>query len=265
MEGPSLVILAEEAKKFVGNSVTQSTGSTKLIDIKSFRGRKLTRLRTWGKHLLLCFGRNVIKIHFLMFGSYRIDEDKPGGQPRLCLKFPNGRISFYSCSIRLLEKTIAQTYDWRVDLMSRAWDEKYVLRMLTHESKTELGDLLLDQNIFAGAGNIIKNEVLFRLGLHPERKIESLSSPARRSLVGEMRRYSKQFYRWKKKFVLRKHWQIYRKHPCPNCRTKVVLKKTGERNRRSFLCPVCQPRQIIKSPMSHKGTRKGRSDIEIFE
>jgi endonuclease-8 len=124
--------------------------------------------------------------------------------------------------------------------MSRSWDERHVLRLLTPERSTQLGDLLLDQNIFAGSGNIIKNEVLFRLGLHPERKLESVSASGRRLLVGEMRRYSKQFYRWKKKFVLRKHWQIYRKQRCPNCETKVVLKKTGVRNRRSFLCPVCQ-------------------------
>ena len=120
MEGPSLVILAEEATKFVGNSVTQSTGSTKLIDIKSLRGRRLTRIRTWGKHFLLCFGRDVVKIHFLMFGSYRINDDKPDSLPRLSLKFRNGRIRFYSCSIRWLENPVSLTYDWRVDLMSRA-------------------------------------------------------------------------------------------------------------------------------------------------
>ena len=241
MEGPSLVILAEEARKFVSQSVTQSSGTTKLIDISYFRGRKLTRIRTWGKHFLLCFGRDVIKIHFLMFGSYRIDEQKAGAPPRLCLKFPNGWISFYSCSIRPLEKPASQTYDWRVDLMSRAWDEHHVRRLLAHERHTELADLLLDQNIFAGAGNIIKNEVLFRLGLHPEQKLESLAASTRRALVRETRNYSKQFYRWKKKFVLRKHWQIYGKKLCPNCGSKVVLKKTGARKRRSFLCPVCQP------------------------
>jgi endonuclease-8 len=242
MEGPSLVILAEEARKFVGQSAVESTGSTKLIDVNSLRGRKLTRIRTWGKHFLLCFGRDVIKIHFLMFGSYRIDEEKPGALPRLCLKFPNGRISFYSCSIRMLEKPISGCYEWRVDLMSRAWDERHVRRLLNRNGNAELGDLLLDQNIFAGAGNIIKNEVLFRMGLHPERKLESLPLAVRRSLVSEMRCYSKQFYRWKKKFVLRKNWQIYRKQLCPTCGSKVVLKKTGEQNRRSFFCPKCQRR-----------------------
>jgi endonuclease-8 len=255
MEGPSLVILAEEAKKFVSKSVTQSTGSTKLVDIKSLRGRTLTRIRTWGKHFLLCFGKDVIKIHFLIFGSYRLDEDKPGVPPRLCLKFPNGRISFYSCSIRLLEKPVSQTYDFRVDLMSRAWDERRVLLLLANQGNTELCDLLLDQNIFAGSGNIIKNEVLFRLGLHPERKLESLSPAARRSLVGEMRHYSKQFYRRKKKFVLRKRWQIYRAKLCPKCGTKVVLKKTGQLHRRSFLCPLCQPLQVERRKASSRRSR----------
>jgi endonuclease-8 len=227
VEGPSLVILAEEARKFVGESVTRSSGSTKLIDVPTFQGRKLTRIRTWGKHFLLCFGKDILKIHFLMFGSYRIDEDKPGAVPRLCLTFPNGHIAFYSCSIRSLSSAAFQSYDWRVDLMSRSWDQPYVVRLLADVKNDQLCDVLLDQNIFAGSGNIIKNEVLFRLSLHPERKLGVLSVRERRTLVDEMRRYSKQFYRWKKKFVLRKHWQIYRKKLCPICGTQVLLKKTG--------------------------------------
>ena len=35
-------------------------------------------------------------------------------------------------------------------------------------------DILLDQNIFTGVGNIIKNEVLFRIRLHPETKIKNI-------------------------------------------------------------------------------------------
>jgi len=250
MEGPSLVILAEEAKKFVGEFVIRGAGSTKLIEPEHFTGRKLTRIRTWGKHLLLCFGRETIRIHFLMFGSYRIDEEKPGAVPRLLLDFPNGRMAFYSCSIHLLEESVSKTYDWRVDLMSRSWDERFVLRLLASEGKTELGDLALDQNIFAGSGNIIKNEVLFRLGLHPETRLEQLSPRMRRALVLDLRNYSKQFYRWKKKYVLRKHWQIYKKKYCPVCSSKVVLKKTGERQRRSFICEHCQPPPRSRRPLT---------------
>jgi endonuclease-8 len=240
MEGPSLVILAEEAKKFIGQTVLRSSGSTKLIDVKSLNGRTLTRIRTWGKHFLLCFGKDVIKIHFLMFGSYRIDEDRAGAVPRLYLKFRNGHISFFSCSIRLLERSLKETYDWRIDLMSRMWDEDHVQRLLKKKGSMQLCDLLLAQDIFAGSGNIIKNEVLFRLGLHPERTLSSLRAADKRLLIRETRRYSKQFYRWKKKFVLRKNWQIYKKKHCTICGEKIIQKKTGLLNRRSFICLGCQ-------------------------
>jgi endonuclease-8 len=40
--------------------------------------------------------------------------------------------------------------------------------------KTMICDALLDQQIFSGVGNIIKNEVLYRVKLHPENNISDI-------------------------------------------------------------------------------------------
>jgi endonuclease-8 len=47
-------------------------------------------------------------------------------------------------------------------------------------------DALLDQEIFSGVGNIIKNEVLFRIRVHPLSRVGALPAAKQRELVEQM-------------------------------------------------------------------------------
>jgi endonuclease-8 len=243
MEGPSIVIVIEEARKFIGSRVEISDGSSKVIDVHALQGQTLLNLRSWGKHFLLIFEQTTLKVHFLMFGTYRIDEERPGVTPHLSLTFKSGNISMYACSIRELVDPLSSIYDWRVDVMAPEWDEAFVVEKLENTKDTLVCDVLLDQNTFAGSGNIIKNEVLFRMKLHPETPLDSLTRTELQLLARETRLYAFQFYIWKKQYLLRKNWQIYSKKSCPDCGSKVTLKPTGKSKRRSFFCPVCQDLQ----------------------
>lgn len=101
-------------------------------------------------------------------------------------------------------------------------------------------DALLDQNIFAGVGNIIKNEVLFKIHVQPETKVGDLPSGKTDELVKEARDYSFQFLEWKKQFVLKKNWLAHTKKTCPQCNLPFTNKHLGKTNRRSFYCTNCQ-------------------------
>ncbi len=258
MEGPSIIILAEECAKFLGQKVTRSSGSSKVIDIKSLRGQRLLALKSWGKHFLMQFGKTNLKIHFMLFGSYTIDTPKPGRLPRLALKFKTGELFTYACSVREIETPLGELYDWRADLMAAEWSEALAIRKLKALGDMLICDALLQQDIFAGAGNIFKNEVLFRLGLRPQTKLSTLSENELKLLAREMRLYAYQFYTWKKQFQLRKNWKIYKRKSCAVCETKTVLKTTGKLQRRSHYCPKCQilrtslPKKIADSAISKR-------------
>ena len=238
MEGPSLLILRQEMKRFERKTIAHAVGNWS-GGAEQFTGKPLRWIKTWGKHLLLRIGDTVIRVHFLLWGSYRID-DRKNRSATLSLVFENGEVHFYSCSIKVLEAPIEELYDWRVDVMSRKWDATYVRKLVRSQPNETVADILLDQNIFAGVGNIIKNEVLFRLKLHPLTKVRMLKPKQLAALVEEAYRYSHQFYRWKKKYVLKKHYRIYHKATCPECQSKLVAKKLGKRERYTFYCPVCQ-------------------------
>lgn len=263
MEGPSIVILVEEAQKFIGERVKECAGSSKVIDPKALCGQKLLELKSWGKHFLLIFEKKILKVHFLLFGSYRINDPRPDRTPRLALRFRSGEIDFYACSIREITEPLESLYDWNIDIMSPQWDERRVVNKLAKDRGATLADILLDQEIFAGVGNIIKNEVLFRLRLHPDVKVSALTKPELHLLAREARLYSLQFYIWKKQYLLRKNWQIFRKANCPVCGSKIKMESTGKRKRRSYFCPICQKRRktVVETKTNERRVKSRLAEV----
>lgn len=101
-------------------------------------------------------------------------------------------------------------------------------------------DAILDQHIFAGAGNIFKNEVLFRIRVHPASLVGQLPSAKRKQLVKETVEYAFDFLQWKKAGVLRKNWKVHTKKECPRCKAPLHKSYLGKTKRRSFYCENCQ-------------------------
>lgn len=242
MEGPSLVILKEEAQPFRGKVVRLASGASK-IDMDRITGQVLRDLKSWGKHFLMVFDDCTVRIHYLMFGNYYLNSKHydPEKVPKLSLHFDNGEWNNYNCAVKILETTdLDALYDWTSDVLQDAWDPLKAKRKLQAEPATLVCDALLDQAIFSGVGNIIKNEVFFRIGVHPESTVGALPSKKLNELVEQARTYSFDFLHWKKEGTLKKHWLAHTKKTCPRCTIPFVKKHTGLNPRRSFFCENCQ-------------------------
>ena len=174
-----------------------------------------------------------------MFGSYTINEEKDR-EPRLSLKFSKGQVNFYTCSIKVIDGNLDEVYDWSSDVMNEQWDPKKAKQKIKNATDLLICDALLDQNIFSGVGNIIKNEVLFRIMVHPQSLMRKLPLSKTKALVKEAVAYSFEFLAWKKKFGLKKHWLVYNKKICPRCNIPLKKQYLGKTNRRSFFCDNCQ-------------------------
>lgn len=238
-EGPSIVILKEAVQPFLGRRVLAVSGNLKTFDISLLRGKTVQTFLSWGKHFLIVFKGLTVRVHFLMFGSYTINERKERPE-RLRLEFTNGSLNFYSCAVRLLDGAPDEVYDWTADVMNKDFDKKAALKKLRSLPDMLVCDALLDQNIFSGVGNIIKNEVLFRIRVHPESLIGMLPAPKLRQLVDEAVNYSFDFLHWKKEYKLRAHWLAHTKKTCPRDGSPLQKKHLGKTHRRSFYCNICQ-------------------------
>jgi endonuclease-8 len=237
-EGPSIVLVKEETNVFIGKKILSVAGNSK-IDQSRLIGQKIVDIKTWGKHYLICFKDFTLKIHFLMFGSYRVNEKKDN-PVRLNLTFKKGEINFYTCSIKFLEGDINDHYDWSADVMNDNWDPSAAKGKLKKQGNKLICDALLEQDIFSGVGNIIKNEVLYRLKIHPESIVKDIPAAKIKKLVDESRIYSFEFLEWKRNYELKKHWLAHTKKICLRCNKPIKKKYTGLKNRRSFFCETCQ-------------------------
>ncbi len=239
-EGPSIVILKEQATPFLGRRIERVEGNT-TIEKERLLGHRIAAMHSWGKQFLIEMDVDFsLRVHFMLFGSYRINERKSWADPRLGLGFDNGELNFYACSVRFIDVPLDLLYDWRCDVMSEHWDPVLAAKRLRTQPETLVCDALLDQDIFAGVGNIIKNEVLFRIRLHPLSTVGALPPAKLRELVAQARQYSFDFYEWKKQFVLKKHWLAHTKRTCPRCNIPFSQGHLGKTMRRSFWCEKCQ-------------------------
>lgn len=253
-EGPSIVILREQVAHLAGGKILHAQGNAK-VDMSRLVGQKILAFRSWGKHFLIELPAVAVRIHFLMFGSYTIDTRKDR-EPRLQLILRSGEINFYSCAVRLVEGPLYDTYDWSADVMSDQWDTAAARRKLRAMPRAFICDALLDQQVFSGVGNIIKNEVLFRMRVHPLSRVGALPASRLRALVDDAREYSFEFLKWKRAFVLRKHWQVYNRSVCPSCGGKLQRAVLGVTARRNFYCEHCQKRytRANRRPIVRKKT-----------
>jgi endonuclease-8 len=237
-EGPSIVILREELKPFKGKKVLEASGNTS-VEIDDLVNLKVHDFKSWGKHFLICFKNFFFRVHFMLWGTYRINERK-NATPRLSLRFRNGEVNFYTCSIKRIEGDPDEVYDWETDVMSDEWNAAKAEKKLKALKKASVSDALLNQEIFSGVGNIIKNEVLFRIKVHPESEVGALPKKKLKEMIKEARNYSFDFYNWKRAFELKKNWLIYKKKKCPRCNIPSEKAYIGKTKRLTFFCNNCQ-------------------------
>jgi endonuclease-8 len=249
MEGPSLFLAAEQLQPFVGRVIKKVSGNTK-IGKERLEKKKILSIFSYGKYLFFQFDTFALRVHFMLYGSFqatvkniKVTGDYPtkNRAPRLALEMSNGHIEMYSCSVRYIEDSHARdSCDYSIDIMSDQWNAKKALAKMRKEVGSEIADVLLDQTIFLGVGNIIKNETLLQAGIAPQTKVRKLSEAKLKELIQIVRDYVFQFYEWRKIFELKKHYQVYRQSFCKVCGGKVSRKKTGQRNRVSFICTHCE-------------------------
>jgi len=158
------------------------------------------------------------------------------------MNLPNGEITIWAASVKWIEgDDVKAEYDFTADIMSDRWNPRSALKKVRAFPHGEIADVLLDQAIFAGVGNIIKNEVLFNIRRHPLTRLSRLDRQDWPRLADAVHSYCWNFYEWKKKFELRKHWQVYRQRLCPLCERKLIREPLGKNARLTFYCSRHQP------------------------
>lgn len=241
MEGPPVRIVADKLAPFEGTKVTAVAGNSR-IEKQQAQGLPIVAILSRGKNLFVRFSKFAFRIHFLMYGSYRINEDRDGITPRLSLSCTTGVMNFYNCAVNIIEaEEIDTRYLPELDITGQRWSSDRTMRLVTEQDQRYICDVLLDQDIFMGVGNIIKNEALFMAGVHPLSLVDNMPAHVLSKTTSAAREFSCLFYdALTREERLNPYLNIYRKRYCAAFKHKTTMQRTGDTRRISSFCPVCQ-------------------------
>lgn len=207
-EGPAILHLRNKLLPFKGKVVKMAGGYGKM-PTAWIKGKKLQDITTWGKHLLFVFSNGIVRVHQGLFGDVLINEKKKVN-PSFFLRFATGEINGYIVRAQKLEQSIDETYDYRVDILSDSFDKAYVKSLLKTKADKTIDDVLMDQNIFSGVGNKIRNESLYLAGIHPLSITGKIPATKITKLVNSVVTYAWSFYQQLEEKGLHDEFYVYK-------------------------------------------------------
>lgn len=216
-------------------------------------GRTCTGIDAYGKHLLYRFDEDALHIHLGLFGRFRSDAQpapEPRGLVRVRLESPSHVVDINGpnqCEVLDPPGMARLLAGIGPDVLRADADPERAFARITR-SRVALGQLIMDQSVMAGIGNIYRTELLWRQQLHPlmpgkalgRAEFDALWAEAARLLAigvelgaivtvdkpGRGRGY-------------RARLNIFKKPRCPRCRGPIRRIEIAARS--AYLCDTCQP------------------------
>ncbi len=228
-------------------------------------GLTVTAAEARGKHLLLDLtGGRRLRTHLGMYGSWhRYPAAGPGPAVRgrvsvaLTVAGPPAREVFACYNAKDVELVAVDGDRSRAlaahlgdDLLGAAPDVAAIVARARalRPATALLVDVLLDQRVAAGIGNVYKSELLFLAGLAPATRLGQVSDDTLRSIYADARRWLSANLGGGPRTTRTtadgagRLW-VYNRggRPCHRCRTPIASARLGARPRGTWWCPTCQP------------------------
>ena len=189
-EGPTIIVFRKKIEKFEGKVVTESNGYNNPY-VEEISGKRLVTVDTFGKYLILNFNEFFITVHFGLFGSFLVNEKKKVN-PSFSLFFDDHYLNFYVVKIKKIEGKPENYFDEQLNVFSKKYQLSETEKLLLTKKflSQKIGDVLMNQDIFPGVGNVIRNEVLFMSKIHPESIVEKIPKEKITALLKNIQQFS---------------------------------------------------------------------------
>ena len=262
-EGHTLAKIAKDhGKLLTGHRVGVSSPQGPFAaDAERVDGATLERLESHGKHLFYHWSTGEIgHVHLGLFGKFKVHTGDERPEPRGAVRM---RLESEAATIDLAGPTACSIDDpsIRKAILARLGPDPIKPRQNPQpmydriaRSKRGIGDLLMDQSVVAGVGNVYRAEALFVCGMHPLRpgvdcdptELEALWA----TITGMLRQGVKD---GRILTVSREESGVprgrriprgdatyaYKRDRCLLCGSEI--QRLDIANRTSYHCPICQP------------------------
>ncbi len=261
-------IAKDHGPLLVGRKVRVSSPQGRFSDdAKRVDGAVLEKIEPHGKHLFYHWSTGEIgHVHLGLFGKFTIhrtksvDDDLP--EPRGAVRM---RLHTDAVAIDLAGPTACSIDDPSVrrHILDRLGPDPIKLRQnkqkmfdRVQRSRRGIGDLIMDQSVVAGVGNVFRAEALFVCGIHPLRPgadCDDADLDALWATISGMLRQGVKDGRivtvsrdeldlapGPKRIKRGEATYAYKRQHCLRCGSEIQL--LDIQHRTSYHCPTCQPR-----------------------
>jgi endonuclease-8 len=270
-EGDSIFRTAEALNRHLSGRIVTRFESvfpalTRVDADRPIAGRTVEGVTSRGKHILMTFsGDLVLHTHMRMNGSWHgYPSGAPWRRPARDMRVLVANAEFVAVGFNvpiaelLTSREMLRHDALRTlgpDLLDVSFDVDAAGLRMRGQSGRAVADVLLDQRVVAGIGNIFKSEALFAAGVYPFTPASEVSDSDRIRILGiarDMLRANRaparrlapsRGIRTRDSLQSGTALWVYGRggKPCRKCGTPIEAKKTGLDARVTYWCPTCQP------------------------
>jgi endonuclease VIII len=210
------------------------------------RGHRVVGVEPVGKHLFVRFDNGLaLHTHMRMNGSWHVYATgerwrKPEHLARCVLETDDSvAVCFLAPVVELVADNRERVNHLGPDILAPDFDVEEALRRAPRSEFETLGELLLDQTVCAGIGNIHKCNALWQCGLDPWTPAARVDADTLRRVLLTARD------RMRRSALARGFTPTPGVHarggrPCPRCGTLISVRAQGVQGRLTYWCARCQ-------------------------
>jgi len=221
-------------------------------------GRTVEKVHAAGKHLIISFSGGLhLRTHMRMNGSWHIYPtggrwQRPRRDMRIVIATADYEAVAFNVPVAELQDSRTLERDLHAlgpDLLGD-FDPAEALKRIRERGGEAIADVLLNQRVLAGIGNVYKSEVLFMRHVHPLTPASALDDEALLAILETSRKLMKlnaapgasgrrTTGSWPGEAPL---WVYGRRgEPCRRCGSRIEMQRQGSDARVTYWCPGCQP------------------------
>ncbi|MDP1710446.1 MAG: bifunctional DNA-formamidopyrimidine glycosylase/DNA-(apurinic or apyrimidinic site) lyase [candidate division WWE3 bacterium] len=224
------------------------------------KGQKITAVERRGKLLIFRLsGKENLVLHLRLTGQLILNKPADPADPFLhaTIKLSDGRELRFNDARKFGYVSLVESDEELDKIVAGYGPEPFAdltwekFQSAFSRSNRRIKDLLLDQKVISGVGNIYANEALWLAKIHPEARVSSLSDPQIKDLYEAVLKVLEDGLRlggatiadekYRNLYGERGHYEqavrVYQRQgqPCPRCGTKIEYLRVGQRG--TFVCP----------------------------
>jgi endonuclease VIII len=219
-------------------------------------GERIDAVTSRGKHLLIRFSGGItLHSHMRMTGTWRLLRSRepwrrrlPASRIRVVLETRDDvAVCLSAPVVELLDDGDLRRHPVLTSLGPDLCDpepdlDEALQRIAGVPQATPVGEVLLDQRVAAGIGNVYRSEVLWLCEVDPFARIGDVSVAARRELLRTAHRQLRHNLGPGPRRTVRSGLAVYERAgmPCLRCGAEIRVQRSGELGRNTWWCPDCQ-------------------------